>query len=118
VVTPGQGPVGSTVTVTGHGFSVSTPIASLVFDGVSITSCVIGSLTTGTIAPGGFNCTFSVPSGTSGTAVTATDAGGASAVATFLVSTGGGSTTGVAAASYAEQIELLGVARVVGSCPN
>ncbi len=88
-VAPGQGPVGATITVTGHGFSVDTPIASLVFDGVPITSCVAGSLTTGTIAAGGFSCTFRVPSGPSGSTVLvqATDAGGAHAGISFRVTT-------------------------------
>jgi hypothetical protein len=85
VVSPNQGPVGATVTVAGHGFSVDTSVASLVFDGVTITSCLSGSLTTGTIAPGGFSCTFAVPSRTSGTTVTATDVGGAYATTKFTV---------------------------------
>ncbi len=83
----GQGPVGATVTAVGHGFSVETPLASLAFDGVPVTSCLSGSLTTGKIAgsPGAFSCTFTVPSGTSGTTVSATDVGGALASATFTV---------------------------------
>ena len=82
LVTPSTGTAGSTVTVSGTGFSVSTPLASLVFDGVSITSCLSGSLTTG--ATGSFSCTFDVPSGTTGTTVTATDVGGANATGTPL----------------------------------
>jgi hypothetical protein len=86
---PYQGPVGATVNVTGHGFSVRTPVGSLVFDGVTISSCQTGSLTTGQFPgwPGGFSCTFPVPSGTSGTTVTATDVVGVSATATFTVTT-------------------------------
>ncbi|MGA8543297.1 MAG: IPT/TIG domain-containing protein [Thermoplasmata archaeon] len=83
--TPGQGPVGATVTVSGTGFSVSTALASLVFDGVTISSCTSGSLTTG--ATGAFSCVFKAPSGTSGTTVTATDAGGQDATGVFTVTT-------------------------------
>jgi len=82
-MTPGQGPVGATVTVAGTGFSVSTTLKSLVFDGVTITSCTKGSLTTG--GTGSFSCTFKVPSGTSGTTVTATDVGGQTASTKFTV---------------------------------
>jgi len=88
VFTPGQGPVGATVTVRGHGFSVHIPLASLVFDGVPITSCLSGSLVTGSIAPGGFSCTFLVPNVAPGTvSVVATDVGGAAATTTFWVTT-------------------------------
>ena len=83
-VTPGQGPVGATVTVSGTGFSVSSTVG-LVFDGVTITSCASGSLTTG--KGGGFSCTFTVPSGTSGTSVNATDVSGQYATSTFTVTT-------------------------------
>ncbi len=86
-VAPGQGPVGATVTVSGTGFSVSTTLASLVFDSVSITSCTNGSLMTG--GTGSFSCTFAVPNNTSGTAVVATDVGGQMATGTFLVVPGG-----------------------------
>ena len=82
-IAPGRGPVGATVDVSGTGFSVSTPLSSLVFDGVSITNLVSGSLTTG--STGSFACTFDVPSGTSGTTVTATDVGGRFATGTFTV---------------------------------
>jgi len=86
VISPETGPAGTTVTVMGHGFSVDTPLASLVFDGVTITSCLSGSLTTGSIAPGGFSCTFLVPSVPPGTvSVTATDVGGTSAIVQFTV---------------------------------
>ncbi|MGA3022669.1 MAG: hypothetical protein ABSE66_07725 [Thermoplasmata archaeon] len=81
--TPGQGPVGATVTASGSGFSVSTTLTSLVFDGVAINSCSTGSLTAG--STGAFSCEFTVPSGTSGTTVTAKDAGGQSATGSFMV---------------------------------
>jgi hypothetical protein len=86
-VNPPQAPVGATVTVSGTGFSVSTPLSSLVFDSEAISSCASGSLTTG--STGTFNCTFEVPSGASGTSVTATDVGGQAASVSFAV-TGGG----------------------------
>ena len=83
MVTPGQGPVGATVTVSGTGFAVSSP-AELVFDNVSVTSCTDGSLTaTGTWES--YSCTFAVPSGTSGYTVVATDLGGQTATAPFKV---------------------------------
>ena len=79
-----QGPAGMTVTVSGTGFSV-TSLVGLNFDGVAIpsSSCTAGSLTTG--ATGAFSCTLKVPSGTTGTTVTATDAGGQSATGMFTV---------------------------------
>lgn len=85
VVTPGQGPVGASVTVSGTGFSVSLAVASLSFDGVAVSACAAGGLTTD--ASGAFSCTLAVPSGTSGTTVTATDAGGQSASGSFTVTT-------------------------------
>jgi hypothetical protein len=81
-VAPAKGPVGSTVTVSGTGFSVSSKIG-LVFDGVKITTCTKGSLTTSGM--GAFSCTFKVTSGTSGTTVKATDPGGKMASAKFTV---------------------------------
>ena len=84
-VTPGQGPIGATVTVAGTGFSVSTALSSLVFDSVTITSCTSGSLTTD--GTGSFSCTFAVPTGVSGATVTATDVGGQTATGTFTVTT-------------------------------
>ncbi len=84
VVSPSQGPVGATVTVSGTGFSVSSTVG-LVFDGITTSSCTSGSL--GTDVSGDFSCTFSVPSGTSGTTVTATDVGGETATATFTITT-------------------------------
>ena len=88
-VSPGQGPVGALITVTGHGFSVDTPVASLLFDGVAISSCVAGSLTTGMIAPGGFSCTLRVPNVGSGSTISveASDAGGVRGTTTFWVTT-------------------------------
>jgi hypothetical protein len=85
LVAPGQGPVGATVTVTGNGFSVTSALASLVFDGVAISSCTSGGLTTN--ATGGFTCTFAVPAATTGTAVIATDPGGTTASGAFTVTT-------------------------------
>jgi hypothetical protein len=84
-VAPGHAAVGATVTVSGTGFSVSTPLKSLVFDSVGISSCNVGSLTTDLV--GAFSCSFSVPDGTSGTAVTAEDAGGQIASQTFTTTT-------------------------------
>lgn len=82
-VAPGQGPVGASVTVMGSGYSVSTPLASLLFDGVALSSCSSGSLTTD--ASGAFSCTTAVPSGTSGSTVSATDVGGQAASSSFVV---------------------------------
>ncbi|MFZ0699719.1 MAG: protease pro-enzyme activation domain-containing protein [Thermoplasmata archaeon] len=84
-VTPGQGPVGATVTVSGTSFPASTALTSLAFDSKTISSCTSGSLTTG--ATGAFSCTFKVPSGTSGTTVKATGTGGSTASGTFAVTT-------------------------------
>jgi hypothetical protein len=84
-VSPGHGPVGSPVVVKGTGFSVGTPLGSLTFDSIAITSCTSGSLTAN--ASGDFSCTFNVPSGTSGTTVRAVDAGGQSATGSFQVTT-------------------------------
>ena len=81
-VTPGQGPMGAAVTVSGTGFSVTSAVG-LVFDGVTMASCTSGSLTAG--GAGAFSCTFTVPSGTSGTTVTATDVSGQAATGTFTV---------------------------------
>ena len=80
-----HGPVGASITVTGSGFSVSSPLESLDFDGVEITTCTVGSLLTS--ASGTFSCTLLVPPGTSGTTVAATDAGGQIALAEFTVTT-------------------------------
>jgi len=84
-VTPKKGPVGTTVTVSGTGFSGSKKLKSLVFDGVTIKACTSGSLTAS--GKGSFSCTFAVPSGTSGTTVTATDVGGQTAIGKFTVTT-------------------------------
>ena len=80
-----SGPVGTSVTAIGHGFSVDMPLLEFVFDDVAISSCLVGSLTTGTIAPGGFSCTFDVPSGTIGPDVYAEDVTDNYASATFDV---------------------------------
>ena len=82
-VSPTKGPVGSSVTVSGTGFSVSTKVKSLVFDSKTISSCTSGSFTTG--PTGAFSCTFKVPSGTSGTTVKATDVGGKTATGKYTV---------------------------------
>ncbi|MFZ0942924.1 MAG: hypothetical protein WAN54_03400, partial [Syntrophobacteraceae bacterium] len=89
-VSPAQAPVGATVTVSGMGFSASSPVG-LVFDGVMITNCTAGSLTTG--ATGSFSCTFAVPSGTSGTTVTAKDVGGQTASANLTVTSSSSSSS-------------------------
>ncbi|HYB79060.1 MAG TPA: hypothetical protein VEG66_04785, partial [Thermoplasmata archaeon] len=91
-VTPAQGRAGDTVTVNGTGFSVSAPLALLDFDSQAITSCVSGSLTTN--SAGAFTCTFAVPSGISGSTVSATDAGGAVASAAFTVVAASSSSSG------------------------
>ncbi len=90
-VSPVKGAVGSTVTVSGTGFSLSTKLKSLVFDSKTITGCTSGSLTAG--AKGTFSCTLKVPSGTSGTTVKATDVGGKTATGKFTVTTGSASAT-------------------------
>ncbi len=82
-LSPQQGPTGSDVTVAGTGYSVDVTLKSLVFDGVAITSCVSGSLAT--TATGSFDCQFTVPAGTSGTSVVATDPGETTASGTFTV---------------------------------
>ena len=85
VTNPTQGPVGATVTISGTGFSVTTPIASLVLDSKTISACAVGSLATG--PAGGFSCTFSVPVGATGTSVVATDVGGQAAISSFTATT-------------------------------
>ncbi len=57
----------------------------LVFDGVTIGSCMGGSLTTG--GTGAFACTFKMPSGTAGSTVTATDVGRQTATGSATVTT-------------------------------
>ena len=83
-VAPGQGPVGAAVSISGTGFSVSKSVG-LVFDGVTISTCAGGSLTTN--SKGRFSCAFTVPGGTSGNKVVATDILGATASAKFRVTT-------------------------------
>ncbi|MGC2034910.1 MAG: hypothetical protein WA761_05640, partial [Thermoplasmata archaeon] len=85
MVDPLQGPVGAAVTVSGTGFSSSTTLRSLVFDAVSVTGCSTGSLSTS--VSGSFSCSFQVPSGTSGSSVIATNAGGQTANGMFTVTT-------------------------------
>jgi hypothetical protein len=82
-VFPQQGPVGASVTVSGTGFSESTALTSLFFDGVSVTSCSTGSLVSS--GSGSLSCSFAVPGGTSGTTVTATNVGGLTATGAFTV---------------------------------
>jgi len=79
-VTPSQGPVGTTRTVAGTGFSDLSTVG-LVFDGKTITRCTSGLLATS--GAGAFSCTFKLPSGTSAATVTTTDVGGQKATATF-----------------------------------
>lgn len=82
-VTPGRGPSGTSVTVSGSGFSVLTALVSLDFDNVPVSSCVHGSLSAS--ASGSFSCALPVPSGTFGTTVVATDLGGGTASTSFVV---------------------------------
>ena len=62
-----------------------TSAEKLVFDGVSVVSCASGSLTTS--ATGAFDCVFSVPGGTLGRTVIATDPSGQTAAGAFAVTT-------------------------------
>ncbi len=80
---PGQGATGTTITVSGTGFSLSNTVG-LTFDSVIVSGCTIGTLTTGA-AQGTFSCAFAVPSGTSGTTVQVTDVGGQTAKGSFTV---------------------------------
>jgi hypothetical protein len=84
-----HGTAGTNLTVSGTGFSILTPLASLDVDSVAISTCVSGSLTTD--AEGAFSCTFPSPTGVSAGTVTATDAGGQSASVTFGGSPAGSS---------------------------
>ncbi len=95
-VSPKQGPVGATVTVLGVRFSVSST-AELVFDGVVITSCPGGGSLTAVVGAASFSCTFTVPNGTSGASVVATDVGGQTATGTFMVVSGSGPTRSLTA---------------------
>ena len=84
-VSPGQGPPGAPVTVSGMYFPASSTV-QLVFDGVAVSSCNDGtSLTTG--STGSFSCDLAVPAGTSGTMVDATVIDGPTASAVFNVTT-------------------------------
>lgn len=88
-VRPSSGPVGSTVTVNGTGFSPGpysgSPLdVQLTFDSVAISACLAGSLSTE--GSGDFSCTLSVPNGTAGSSVRAVDPWGiAQATTTFTV---------------------------------
>ena len=110
-VNPPTGTTGGQVTVTGTGFSVSTNLASLVFESVTISSCTAGSLTTS--ATGSFSCTFVVPGGTVGTTIVATDAGGQASTTTFQTvapsSSSGFPFLWVAVAAAAAAVLLLAV---------
>jgi hypothetical protein len=128
-VSPGQGPVGGTVTVVGTGFSVSTDLMALVFDSATIPSCTSGSLMAG--ATGSFSCTFPVPVVTTGTTtITAADAGGQSAMRAFKVTTpkitvsptqgAGGATVTVSGTGFSE-LSTVGLAfgsLTVSTCPG
>ncbi len=107
VVTPSTGSVGSTVTVNGTGFSVSTALASLLFDSEAVTSCLSGSLTTN--ATGAFSCSFLVPKGVTGSTVVATDSGGSTAEAQYAAIAPAASP-----ATFGSWIWLVLVAVVVG----
>ncbi len=62
VLSPTQGPVGTSVTVTGSGFSVSTTIGSITIAGGTIATQTCTSQTTSTT--GAFTCSFTVPADT------------------------------------------------------
>lgn len=86
---PPLGPVGTSVTVMGTGFSVSTDIGSItITDGIITTQTCVDLLTSTT---GSFTCTFAVPSddtpGAQTVTVTGIDGGADSAFATFTVTT-------------------------------
>jgi hypothetical protein len=85
-VSPGQGLIGTSVTASGTGFSVSTALTSLDFDAAAISGCTSGSMIVG--ATGSFSCNFVVPMVGSGKGtVSATDVGGQTASTTFTVTT-------------------------------
>ncbi|MGD0478432.1 MAG: IPT/TIG domain-containing protein, partial [Nitrososphaerales archaeon] len=88
-LSPTYGPVGTSVTVTGTGFSVSTKIGSITIAGGTIAT---QTCTTKTTSPtGAFTCTFTVPPDTAGAhlvTVSGSDIGtvpGDTASATFTV---------------------------------
>jgi hypothetical protein len=89
--TPPLGPVGTSVTVMGAGFSVSTGISSITITGSTegITTQTCDGLETSTT--GSFTCTFTVPSddspGAQTVTVTGVDGGADSAFNTFTVTT-------------------------------
>jgi hypothetical protein len=63
-LTPNQGPEGTSVTVQGSGFSVSTTIGSISIAGGTIATQTCTAQTTS--ATGAFTCTFTVPPETAG----------------------------------------------------
>ena len=81
-ISESSGPIGTPVTVSGTGYTPSSTV-TLVLDSVSITSCTSGSLSVS--GTGAFSCSFDIPSGTSGTTVTATDVNGGVAKTKFSV---------------------------------
>jgi hypothetical protein len=91
VLSPTQGMVGKSVTVTGSGFSVNTLVGTFTFNGVTPGTQTCTSQTTS--ATGTFSCTFGVPSSTSGAktvVASGNDVGtvaGDTASATFTVTT-------------------------------
>ncbi len=87
-LTPSQGPVGSSVTVSGTGYSVNTAIGTITIAGGAIATQTCTSQTTS--ATGTFSCTFSVPSVSAGAhtvTVSGSDGGSDSATATFTATT-------------------------------
>ena len=83
IVLPSQGPVGAAVEVSGTGYSVLLRRFSLVFDGVTVSPCATGSLTTN--ATEGSPAASPIPIGTTGASVVATNAGGQYTTGTFSV---------------------------------
>src|SRR5208337_5137666 len=63
-LSPTQGPIGTTVTVSGTGFSVNTKIGIISIAGGTITTQTCTAQTTS--ATGTFTCTFTVPTVTAG----------------------------------------------------
>ena len=91
LLSPTSGRSGSTYTVTGSGFSLSSG-ATIEFNGVLQTptggaSCSYSGSTITTTSSGGFGCTFAVPTlSGGGYTVLGTDPGGQTASASFTVS--------------------------------
>jgi len=90
-LSPIQGPIGTSVTVTGSGFSVSTTISTMTFNGATPSGQTCTAQTTS--ATGTFTCTFTIPNealGTYTTIVSGSDIGTVpadTASATFTVTT-------------------------------